>query len=218
MGFAGERLMRRNRYRAMRICLAMMAIFAAVYVASAQTSSVPPDAAVERAMRAGAEAMHENKPSEAEISFHEATLLAPQFPSAFLDLGLAQLREGKVDAAEGYIGTACQLDPKLPGAHMFLGVVDYQMHRLDQAQDALKEELALNQDNAEAEMWLRVFEMGGGAPKRGVPPLDRAAELAPNDLNVLHYRARAHTLVARDAYAAMYRLAPDSLKGDCAPG
>ena len=202
--------MRRNRYRAVRVCLAMMASFAAVYVASAQTSSGRPDAAVERAMREGVETMHDNKPAEAEISFHEATLLAPQFPSAFLDLGLAQLREGKLDAAEGSIRTACQLDPKLPGAHMFLGVVDYQMHRLDQARDALKEELALNQDNAEAEMWLGVVELADGHPERAVPPLDRAAELAPSDLNVLDYRARAHTLVARDTYAAMYRLAPDS--------
>src|ERR1700733_1845673 len=202
--------MRRNRYRAVRVCLAMMASLAAVYVASAQTSSVPPDAAVERAMRAGAEAMHDNRPAEAEISFHEATLLAPQFPSAFLDLGLAQLREGKLDASEGSIRTACQLDPKLPGAHKFLGVVDYQMHRLDQARDALKEELALNQDNAEAEMWLGVVELADGHPEGAVPALDRTVELAPNDLNVLDYRARAHTLVARDTYAAMYKLAPDS--------
>ena len=93
---------------------------------------------------------------------------------------------------------------------MFLGVVDYQARRLDQARDALKEELALNQDNAEAEMWLGVIELADGHPERAVPPLDQAAELAPNDLNVLDYRARAHTLVARDTYAAMYRLAPDS--------
>jgi tetratricopeptide (TPR) repeat protein len=204
--------MRRIRCRAMAIrgCFVMMASFAVVDVASAQTSSDHPDAAVERAMRAGAEAMHDNKPVEAEASFHEATRLAPQFPSAFLDLGLAQLREGKLDAAEGSIRTACQLNPKLPGAHMFLGVVDYQMHRLDKALAALEDELALNQDNVEAEVWLGVVELADGHPERAVPPLDRAAEVAPNDLNVLDYRARAHTLVARDTYATMYRLAPDS--------
>ena len=59
-------------------------------------------------------------------------------------------------------------------------------------------------------MWLGVVELADGQPERAVPPLDRAAELAPDDLNVLDYRARAHTLVARDSYAAMYKLAPDS--------
>jgi tetratricopeptide (TPR) repeat protein len=105
---------------------------------------------------------------------------------------------------------ACQLDPKLPGAHMFLGVANYQMHRLDKARKALQDEIQLNDKNAEAEMWLGVVELADGHPELAVPPLDRASELAPNDLNVLDYRARAHSLVARDSYAAMYKLAPDS--------
>ena len=200
--------MRRIHHCPLQVCVAVIASL--VHVAIAQTPFSGSDAAVQRAMRAGAEAMHENKPAEAETFFHEASRLAPQFPSAFLDLGLAQLREGKLEAAEGSIRTACQLDPKLSGAHMFLGVVNYQMHRLDKAREALQDEIALNDKNAEAEMWLGVVELADGHPEKAVPPLDRAAELAPNDLNVLDYRARAHTLVARDSYAAMYKLAPDS--------
>jgi tetratricopeptide (TPR) repeat protein len=202
--------MRRIHHRPLQVCVAVIASLAVVHVAIAQTSFSGSDAAVQRAMHAGAEAMHENKPAEAEIFFQEASRLAPQFPSAFLDLGLAQLREGKLEAAEGSIRTACQLDPKLPGAHMFLGVVNYQMQRLDKAREALQDEIALNEKNAEAEMWLGVVELADGHPEKAVPPLDRAAQLAPNDLNVLDYRARAHTLVARDSYAAMYKLAPDS--------
>jgi tetratricopeptide (TPR) repeat protein len=198
------------RHLAAQVGVAVIASFAAVPVAMAQTPSGMSDPAVERAMRAGAEAMHENKPAEAERFFDQASRLAPQFPSAFLDLGLAQLREGKLDSAEGSIRTACQLDPKLPGAHMFLGVVNYQMHRLDKAREALQDEIALNDKNPEAEMWLGVVELADGHPEKAIAPLDRAAELAPNDLNVLDYRARAHTLVARDSYAAMYKLAPDS--------
>jgi tetratricopeptide (TPR) repeat protein len=204
------RLMRRIRDSVVQICFAMMVSVAVIQVAIAQTSSVPPDAAVERAMRAGAEAMHQNKASDAETFFSEATRIAPQFPNAFLDLGLAQLRQGELDAAEDSIQTACRLDPKLAGAHMFLGVVNYQMHRFDKAREALKAEIALNHENAEAEMWLGVVELADGHPEHAVPPLDKAAELAPNDLNILDYRARAHTLVARDSYLAMYKLAPDS--------
>jgi tetratricopeptide (TPR) repeat protein len=202
--------MRRIHHRPLQVWVAIIVSLAVAHIVGAQIRSGTPDVAVERAMRAGAEAMHENKPAEAETFFREASRLAPQFPSAFLDLGLAQLREGKLEAAEGSIRTACQLDPKLPGAHMFLGVVNYQMHRLDKAQDALQDEIALNDKNAEAEMWLGVVELADGHPEKAVSPLDRAAELAPNDLNVLDYRARAHTLVARDSYAAMYKLAPDS--------
>jgi tetratricopeptide (TPR) repeat protein len=84
------------------------------------------------------------------------------------------------------------------------------MHRFDKAREALKEAIALNDKNAEAEMWLGVVELADGHPEGAVPPLDKAAQLTPNDLNVLDYRARAHTLVARDSYAAMYKLAPDS--------
>lgn len=195
----------------MLTCVAPLAGFAVIPAATAQTSAAAnPDGGLERAMRMGAEAMHENKPADAETYFHQATGLAPRYPSAFLDLGLAQLREGKLDAAEESIRTACQLDPKLAGANMFLGIVNYQMHRLDKAREALKEAIALNDKNAEAEMWLGVVELADGHPERAVPPLDKAAELTPNDLNVLDYRARAHTLVARDSYAAMYKLAPDS--------
>jgi Flp pilus assembly protein TadD len=191
-------------------CLAALVGFTMIPIAIAQTPSTNPDIGLERAMRMGTEAMHENKAADAEKYFHEATRLAPQYPSAFLDLGLAQLREGKLDAAEESIRTSCQLDPKLAGAHMFLGIVNYQMHRFDKAREALKEAIALNDKNAEAEMWLGVVELADGHPEGAVPPLDKAAQLMPNDLNVLDYRARAHTLVARDSYAAMYKLAPDS--------
>ncbi len=170
----------------------------------------PVDDPVERAMQAGAQAMHQNKPADAEASFQKATRLAPQFPSAFLDLGLAQLRQGKLDAAETSIRSACQLAPRLAGAHMFLGVVEYQMHHFDDARTALKNEIALNDKNAEAEMWLGILELADGHAEKAIAPLDRAAELMPDDLNILDYRARAHTLVARNSYAAMYKLAPDS--------
>jgi tetratricopeptide (TPR) repeat protein len=179
-------------------------------VANGQTSPAGPNSSAERAMRAGAEAMRENKPAQAEESFKEATRLAPQFPSAFLDLGLAQLREGKLEGAENSIRTACRLAPALTGAHMFLGVVEYQMHHYEEARQALKNEIALNDRNAEAQMWLGIVELADGHPDGATAPLDRAADLKPNDLNILDYRAQAHTLVARDSYAEMYKLAPDS--------
>src|ERR1700690_4343597 len=118
-------------------CMAPFAGFAVIPVATAQTSAANPDGGFERAMRMGAEAMHENKAADAEAYFHHANSLAQWYPSVLLDLGLAQLREGKLDAAEESIRTACQLDPKLSGANMFLGIVKFQMHRLDEAPKVL---------------------------------------------------------------------------------
>jgi len=190
------------------LCGLMLIGLPVIRAAFAQQNA--PDTALEHVMRAGAEAMHKNQPAKAESEFREATRLAPRFPSAFLDLGLAQLREGKLDAAEKSIQTACTLAPDLPGADMFLGVVEYQMHHYDEARKALRRAIARNEADAEAQMWLGVVELADGHPEAATAPLDRAAELKPNDLNILDYRARAHTLVARDSYAAMYKLAPDS--------
>jgi len=43
-----------------------------------------------------------------------------------------------------------------------------------------------------------------------VPPLDRAAELSPKDINILDYRGRAHLLVSKNSYAQMYAVDPNS--------
>ena len=51
-----------------------------------------------------------------------------------------------------------------------------------------------------------VLELGRNDPEKAVGPLDRAAELAPRDPNILDYRGRAHQLVSRDSYRAMYEV------------
>lgn len=162
--------MRKTRHCPTQVCFVLIASLAPGYVAWSQSPSEDPSPALKRAMEAGAEAMHNNNPADAEASFREATRLAPRYPSAFLDLGLAELRSGELETAEQSIRTACQLDPKLPGAHMFLGVANYQLHRLDKAREALREEIALTDTSAEAEMWLGVVELADGKPERAVPP------------------------------------------------
>ncbi|PYU47330.1 MAG: hypothetical protein DMG53_09290 [Acidobacteria bacterium] len=46
--------------------------------------------------------------------------------------------------------------------------------------------------------------------QKAVAPLDRAADLAPKDINILDYRGRAHLLVSKNSYAQMYALDPNS--------
>ena len=61
-----------------------------------------------------------------------------------------------------------------------------------------------------ANMWLGVVEMEDGHPERATGPLDRAAELAPDDLNILEYRGKAHSDVAFASYAHMAAIDPNS--------
>ncbi len=154
--------------------------------------------------------MHNGRAADAEQAFREAVKLAPSMPDAHLDLGLALGREGKGEEAIASLKKALELDPKLPSAHMFLGIFEYQANRRSEAVDAIHQELALDPKNAEALTWLGIVELADGHPERAVEPLDRAAEISPNDLNVLEYRGRAHSQVARDSYAKMAQIEPNS--------
>ena len=82
---------------------------------------------------------------------------------------------------------AIALNPKLPSAHMFLGIFLSQTNRPDEAERELRTETELDPKNAEAMGWLLgSVELAAGHPERATTaPLDRAAELTPDDLNVL---------------------------------
>jgi tetratricopeptide (TPR) repeat protein len=173
-----------------------------------------PDPAAEAELRqkfqAGVAAMHANKPEEAERAFREVTVAAPDFAEAHLELGMAEVRTGHLEAATQSIERALALNPKLPNANLFLGITYHQLNRTDAAIAAVGRELAQQPDNVDALLWMGVLELGRNDPEKAVGPLDRAAELAPRDANILDYRGRAHQLVSRNSYRAMYEVDPNS--------
>lgn len=168
------------------------------------------DAKVEEAFRRGASAMHEGRLTEAEAIFRQAVLLEPSLAMAQLDLGLVLGREGKLDEAIASLAEALRLDPGIEGGHMFRGIFLHQANRQDEARMELQKEIDAHPLNGEALTWLGMVELSAGHPERAVGPFDRAAELRPDDLNLLEFRGRAHNLVARDSYARMARLDPAS--------
>lgn len=168
------------------------------------------DNEVQEAFRQGAAAMHNGHTAAAESAFRRAVQLAPTMAEAHLDLGLVLGREGKMDEAIRTLRQALTLDPSLASAHMFLGIFLYQANHPNQARQQLQAELAKLPDNVEALTWLGTIDLSQDHPERAVVPFDHAAQLAPNDLNLLELRARAHSLVAKDSYARMARLDPDS--------
>ena len=166
--------------------------------------------AVQDAFQRGARAMHDGRSADAERAFRDAVKLAPEFPDAHLDLGLVLGREGKLPEAIASIQRSLQLDPALASAHMFLGIFLYQANRPEEAIASLQEEIARDSKNVEAFTWLGTVEMSVDHPDGAAAAFDRAVELAPNDLNVLELRGRAHSLVARNSYARMAQLEPGS--------
>lgn len=185
-------------------------LLAAGLLCCAATGSQGQSSQVQEAFQRGALAMHNGRVADAERAFRDAVKLAPSMPDAHLDLGLALGREGKSTEAIASLERAVALDPKMPSAHMFLGIFLYQANRRDEAVKALQEEITLDPKNAEAMTWLGIVELAAGRPERAVVPFDRAAEISPNDLNLLEYRGKAHSQVARDSYAKMAQIDPNS--------
>src|SRR5277367_486139 len=160
--------------------------------------------------REGAEQMHVGNTSAAEAAFRRATELDPSFAPAHLDLGLAELKQGKLPEAIASIRKSLQLDPSLPGAHLFLGIAEYQSNDTERALVDLRQELKQDPKNVQALTWLGIVELNSDHPESACEPLDRAAELAPTDENVLDYRVQAHLAAAKQSYSALYKLDPAS--------
>lgn len=160
--------------------------------------------------RQGAEQMHAGNAVAAEASFRKATELDPSFAPAHLDLGLAQLKEGKLLEAIASIKKSLELDPSSPGAHLFLGIAEYQSNDGENALANFRQELKQDPKNVQALTWLGIVELNMGHPELASEPLDRAAELAPTDENVLDYRVQAHMAEAKQSYIALYKLDPAS--------
>ena len=154
--------------------------------------------------------MHAGNAVAAEVSFRKATELNPSFAPAHLDLGLAQLKEGKLLEAIASIKKSLELDPSSPGAHLFLGIAEYQSNDAESALVNLRQELKQDPKNIQALTWLGIVELNTGHPELASDPLDRAAELAPTDENVLDYRVQAHMAEAKQSYTALYKLDPAS--------
>lgn len=178
--------------------------FALIGVVSAQ------DAAVRTAMERGAAAMRAGRLDEAEDDFREAVRLAPRMADARLDLGLILAREGKLDDAVRALRESLVIDPQLGSAHQFLGILLYNQHHPDEARKELLLELQANPKSVETLTSLANLELEAGHTVEAAGWLDRAYTLAPDDMNVLELRGKAHDQIAHDSYAKMAQLEPNS--------
>jgi tetratricopeptide (TPR) repeat protein len=160
--------------------------------------------------RQASAAMQRGDLNAAGDGFAAAAKAAPAFAEAHFNLGLVREEQGRFDEAIASFQKALALKPRLHGANLFLGVAYFHLNQLDKALAAIQKETASFPKDAPAWMWLGVVRLAQDRPEEAADALDRAAKLAPDDMDVLYHRGRAHLLVSKNSYAKMFKAGPKS--------
>lgn len=165
---------------------------------------------VSNIFRQASEAMRQGDLNAAGDGFAAAVKLAPAFAEAHFNLGLVREEQGRLDEAIASFEKALTLKPGLHGANLFLAVAHYKVNHFDQALVAARKETVAYPKDAPAWMWFGVIELAKDRPEDAAAALDKAATLAPDDLDILYHRGRAHLLVSKNSYAKMFKVDPKS--------
>jgi tetratricopeptide (TPR) repeat protein len=158
----------------------------------------------------GNAAMRGGNAAEAVRDFQQFLGLEPGSAEGYFNLGLALQSAGELPEALTALHKAASLKPSLRGVRLFTGIVNYKLNHLSAAHDELIRETRLEPKNAAAWMWLGVVELAQNQPDSAATRLDKAAALDPRNLDILYHRGRAHLLVSKESYSAMFKLGPDS--------
>jgi tetratricopeptide (TPR) repeat protein len=84
------------------------------------------------------------------------------------------------------------------------------LNHLSAAHEDLVSETRLEPRNAAGWMWLGVVDLAQNNADAAAAGLDKAAMLDPTNQDILYHRARAHLLISKASYAAMFKINPDS--------
>jgi tetratricopeptide (TPR) repeat protein len=160
--------------------------------------------------RQASEAMRQGDLDAAGDGFAAAIKLAPAFAEAHFNLGLVREEQGRLDEAVASLQKALTLKPQLHGANLFLAVAYYRTNRFEAALAAIRKETAAYPKDASAWMWLGIIELARDHPEEAAYALDKAAKLAPTNVDILYHRGRAHLLVSKNSYEQMFRTDPKS--------
>jgi tetratricopeptide (TPR) repeat protein len=172
------------------------------------SSQVTPE--VSKILSQASDAMQRGNLNAAGDGFEAATKAAPAFAEAHFNLGLVREEQGRFDEAIASFLKALALKPRLRGANLFLGIAYFRLNQLDKAFAAIQKESASYSKDAPAWMWLGVVRLAQDKPEDAAEALDKAATLAPDDMDILYHRGRAHLLVSKNSYAKMFKTDPKS--------
>jgi tetratricopeptide (TPR) repeat protein len=165
---------------------------------------------VNETFRQASAAMRQGNLDEAAAGFESVAQAAPTFAEAHFNLGLVREEQGRFDDAVVSFQKALGIKPRLHGANLFLGVAYFRLNQLNKAVDAIQKETAGYPKDALAWMWLGVVRLAQEQPEQAAMVLDKAAELAPDDMDILYHRGRAHLLVSKNSYGRMFKIDPRS--------
>jgi tetratricopeptide (TPR) repeat protein len=158
----------------------------------------------------GNEAIRKGNAAEAVRDFQEFLRLRPGSAEGYFNLGLALQSASQLQESLTALGTAASLQPGLHGLRLFTGIVNYKLNHLSAAHDDLVSETRLEPRNAAGWMWLGVVDLAQNNADAAAAVLDKAAMLDPTNQDILYHRARAHLLISKASYAAMFKINPDS--------
>lgn len=186
------------------LCLATASLFLPLFA----FAQLAPSTAAE--FRQGTSSLEQGKLDLAGQAFESVIHEAPRFAEAYFNLGLVREQQGDFNAAVNTLHHALTLKPGLRGANLFLGIAEYRLNQYDAAINALHAEIKINGSDPKAWMWLGVAELAAEKPEDAVVALDKAARLAPDDVDILYHRGHAHMLVSQASYEHMLRVNPSS--------
>jgi tetratricopeptide (TPR) repeat protein len=158
----------------------------------------------------GNTAMRRGDAAEAVRDFQQFLQLQPGSAEGHFNLGLALQSAGQLEESLTELRKASSLQPGLHGVRMFTGIVNYKLNHLSAAHDELVRETRLESRNAAGWMWLGVVELAQNHAEAAATALDKAAALDPGNLDILYHRGRAHLLISKESYSAMFKLSPES--------
>lgn len=194
--------------RSRRIAIGIPLLFLPSGWLASQTPQLPP-ATAEKFQQAS-EAMRSGNLDAAGDGFAEVIKQAPTFAEAYLNLGLVREEQAKHAEAIGDFQKALQFKPKLRGANLFLGIAQYRSNQLDAALVSLRKETAAYPKDPTAWMWVGIVALEKGSAEEASEALDKAAKLAPDNVDILYHRGRAHLAVSKDSYSRMFQADPKS--------
>lgn len=192
----------------MRKFLLLAAGFLSVLVAasSLQAQNSDPDALFNQ----GNAAMRNGNFADAADAYRRVTELRPAFPEGYFSLGLALEQSHQYADAVTALKKARTLKPALKGVNLFLGIACYRLNDFASAEQALARQTEQEPKNAAGWMWLGVVDLAADKIDAAAAALDKAAVLDPRNPDIEYHRGRAHLLISKSAYQAMFEAAPDS--------
>ncbi len=134
---------------------------------------------------------------------------SPSSRPAAYNLALAQFEGHDFVNAQKHLEHVVAV-PGLPAAQLMLGITDYKLQEIQPAHSALAKYTQLKPADANGWMWLGIVQDALGDPSIAAASLERAARLAPENVDVQYHLGHVYLTLSQRAYQQVYKQNPSS--------